>query len=122
MAEIYRKVGPTSYSAGDLLTPFSRPGQTYDLPIGNWRVKAFFYRVLTFVFLGIAFLLALFFLMLCEMPREQVFAVQVLNTGFSMGISRLPLGSSDLLEQSKKNSQESLSEKSNMPLNGGVKS
>jgi hypothetical protein len=101
MAEIYRKVGPTSYSAGEVFTPFSRPGQSYDLPIGAWRLKAFFYRLLTLIFLGIAVLLTLVFLMLAQMPREKVFAVQVLNTGFSTGYSRLPLGSSNLLKNIK---------------------
>ena len=98
MAEIHRKVDATSYHAVEALTPFSAIGQEYDLPIGALRLKAYRYRIMTFIFLGLAFALALYFLILCEMPRERVFAVQVLNTGFSTGVSQLPRASSDLLK------------------------
>ena len=93
MAEIHRKVDATSYHGGEIFTPFSGVGQMYDLPIGKWRLKAYQYRVLTFVFLGVGFLLSLYFLLLSQMPREQVFAVQVLNTGFSTGVTELSIGS-----------------------------
>ena len=102
MAEIHRKVDATSYHGGEIITPFSTAGQGYDLPIGTWRIKSYRYRVMTLIFLTVSFLLALYFLMLCEMPREHVFAVQVLNTGFATGVSRLSLSDSpELLSKAK---------------------
>ena len=83
----------------DFFTPFSEPNQEYDAQIGLFRLKAYRYRLMTFIFILLSIFLSLYFLQLSEKPREKVIAVQVLNTGVSTGVVRLPLGPLTLLEK-----------------------
>jgi len=89
MAEIHRKADPTLFSPGELFTPFSEAGQTYDRPIGAWREKAYEYRLITFLLLGLILVLAISFLFLCFTPRVRVFAVSLTSSGFSTGVYEL---------------------------------
>jgi hypothetical protein len=80
---------------------FSLVGQDYDNQIGTWRVKAYRYRSLTFLFMLIAMILSIYFVMLTQEPRGKVMAVQMLHTGVSTGVSSLPSGSLSLLNQER---------------------
>lgn len=82
MSEIHRKADITSFQYGEFATPFAAKGQEYDLPIGSLRQKAYRYRSLTFVFLGVSVLLAMYFLRLANQPGNHVLAAQISKKGF----------------------------------------
>lgn len=82
MSEIHRKADTASFSYSEIGTPFAQKGQFFDLPIGALRQKAFQYRSLTFVFLGLSVLLAIYFLDLAQQPVSRVFAAQTTKSGF----------------------------------------
>lgn len=66
----------SNYNYGETVTPFAQSGQEFDMPIGNYRARARFWRIVTlwFCFASVLFLAIL--IMEARTPMRHVVVVQ----------------------------------------------
>ncbi|TNF69490.1 MAG: hypothetical protein EP298_03110 [Gammaproteobacteria bacterium] len=79
------------YRYGEIETPFLIKTQMYDVPIGQWRYKAYFWRKVFFINLGISILLTLFFIMIASVRPFNIVVVSVTPEGHVRNVSSLNL-------------------------------
>ncbi len=87
--------------------PFNPKGESYDQPLGRFRMRAYYYRVITLGLLVLALMLSGILIEVLRMPSVKMMGVQILSTGVATGVGQLPLQSSELglkmIQQGEKN-------------------
>ena len=77
MSEIKTQMPAPTYNYGDVLTPFAEQGQSWDTPIGSWRAKARFWRVLTVWFTAAALFFFIIFIAQARLPGHRIVVTEI---------------------------------------------
>ncbi|MCF6767136.1 hypothetical protein L3V86_01985 [Thiotrichales bacterium 19S11-10] len=82
------------YRYGEIETPFLSKKQQYDAPIGQWRQRAYSWRLLFFVNIGIALLLVLYLILILSVRPFSIAVVSTTPEGHVKGVYKLDLNNS----------------------------
>lgn len=81
MSDIKTNQQMPTYNYGEIVTPYADMGQDYDAPIGQYRVSARLFQVLTLCFALATICLLAIFILECNAPRDRIVVVQLNSSG-----------------------------------------